>query len=419
MNVLSLFSGAGGLDVGLERAGLKIAGCVEIDADARATLKANRPGWRLVEEPRENPGDLLRLDASDLMSALGLVPKELGLLAGGPPCQPFSRSGAWVAGQTLGMRDPRAETLPAYLRVLEAALPTAMLLENVQGIAFSPASEAGKEQTQHGLAVLRAELQAINTRNGTSYEAQVLEIDAAEYGVPQHRRRLFVFAARDGSRLNLPRPTHAAEPSGTQERLRTTWDAIGEFDDSVGIDPQLKPAGRWADLLASIPEGNNYQWHTSRGGGKPLFGWRTRYWSFLLKLAKNRPSWTLQAAPGPATGPFHWRSRLLSIEEMARLQTFPADYVFHGSYRSARRQIGNAVPSAIGELLGLEIRRQLDERRVRRTLNLIPNLRQNCPPPLPPRSVPAKYLELCGKHADHPGPGLGPGAEARQEAQAA
>jgi DNA (cytosine-5)-methyltransferase 1 len=419
MNVLSLFTGAGGLDLGLERAGLEITACVEIDDDARKTLKANRPSWHLIEDPSENPGDLLRLDAAEIVRGLGLAPRELGLLAGGPPCQPFSRSAAWVAGEAPGMSDPRARTLPAYLRVLEASLPGAMLLENVQGIAFSPAVEGDRERAQHGLAVLRSELDAINERNATNYRAQVLEIDAAEYGVPQHRRRLFVFAARDGSQLELPRPTHAAEPKTGQERLSTTWDAIGDLDDPTVVDPQLVAAGRWAELLPSIPEGHNYQWHTPRGGGRPLFGWRTRYWSFLLKLAKDRPSWTLQAAPGPATGPFHWRSRLLSVDEMARLQTFPTGYSFHGSYRSVRRQIGNAVPSAIGEMLGLEIRRQLDGRRVRRSLKLIPTLREDCPNPIEPRTVPKRYLELCGAHADHPGSGLGPGAEARRLTQAA
>jgi DNA (cytosine-5)-methyltransferase 1 len=419
VRVLSLFSGAGGLDLGLERAGMKIVGCVEIDADARKTIEANRPTWPVVEDPRDAPGDLLRLDPRDLIKGLNIAPRELGLLVGGPPCQPFSRSGAWVSGQAPGMRDPRAETLTAFFRVLEAALPAAMLLENVQGIAFSPSAEDESGQPRHGLAVLRAELEAINERNGTNYRPQVLEIDAADFGVPQHRRRLFVFAARDGLQLDFPDATHAVDPVGSQRRLATTWDSLGELDDPSVDEAHLRPAGRWANLLPSIPEGQNYQWHTPRGGGEPLFGWRTRYWSFLLKLAKDRPSWTLQAAPGPATGPFHWRSRLLSVEEMARLQTFPVDYTFHGNYRSARRQIGNAVPSAIGELLGLEIRRQLAGRRVRKRLDMIPTLRDYCPPPLAPRAVPDEYLELAGDHADHPGTGLGPGAEARAPAEVA
>src|SRR5207249_3243156 len=133
---------------------------------------------------------------------------------------------------------------------------------------------------------------------------------------------------------------------------RTAWDAIGDLDDEHW-PLELKPTGKWTGLLKSIPEGKNYLWHTPRGGGDPLFGWRTRYWSFLLKLSKRQPSWTIQAEPGPATGPFHWRNRLLSVEELARLQTFPHGFQVVGNRRSAQRQIRNAVPGALGELPGL------------------------------------------------------------------
>jgi len=109
-------------------------------------------------------------------------------------------------------------------------------------------------------------------------------------------------------------------------------------------------------LLKSIPEGKNYLWHTPRGAGEPLFGWRTRYWSFLLKLSKGQPSWTIQAEPGPATGPFHWRNRLLSIQELVRLQTFPDEYEIVGSRRSAQMQVGNAVPPFLAEQVTIALR---------------------------------------------------------------
>src|SRR4029078_5650811 len=97
-----------------------------------------------------------------------------------------------------------------------------------------------------------------------------------------------------------------------RKRYTTTWDAIGHLSNRE-VDEPLAPAGKRAGLLPSSPEGNNYLWHTPRGGGKPLFGWRTRYWSFLLKLAKDKPSWTLQAQTGPATGPVHWPNRNPSV----------------------------------------------------------------------------------------------------------
>src|SRR5206468_6143085 len=126
----------------------------------------------------------------------------------------------------------------------------------------------------------------------------------------------------------------------------TAWDAIGDFSQDSN-DPDLAISGKWADLLPTIPEGKNYLWHTPRGGGEPLFGWRTRYWNFLLKLAKDQPSWTIQAQPGPAVGPFHWKSRRLSTRELCRLQTFPDDVVIVGDRMSLHRQVGNAVPSLL------------------------------------------------------------------------
>ena len=94
-----------------------------------------------------------------------------------------------------------------------------------------------------------------------------------------------------------------------------------------------------ADLLPAIPEGENYLFHTNRGAGVPLFGWRTRFWNFLFKLAKDRPSWTIQARPGPATGPFHWTNRRLSARELCRLQTFPDGLRFDRGRNDVQRML--------------------------------------------------------------------------------
>jgi DNA (cytosine-5)-methyltransferase 1 len=210
----------------------------------------------------------------------------------------------------------------------------------------------------------------------------------------------------------MPPPTHGV--GSAREPFRTAWDAIGDLDHVICSEDELAPSGKWARLLPSIPEGENYLWHTPGRGGDPLFGWRTRYWSFLLKLAKHRPSWTIQAEPGPATGPFHWRNRRLSIRELCRLQTIPDSYIIQGDHRAARRQLGNAVPSALAEILGLEIRRQLlADPGVRRGTTLAPSRRPSCPPAERVRKVPSEYLFLRGKHRPHPGPGLGPSAKDR------
>jgi DNA (cytosine-5)-methyltransferase 1 len=344
-----------------------------------------------------------------LLRQAGLKPRQLTLLAGGPPCQPFSKSMYWSTGDSPRLRDSRAKTLYAYLDVVEATLPHVLLLENVKGLAFD-----GKNE---GLRLLERGLRRINGEHSTSYAPQTITLNAADYGVPQIRERVFVLASVDGRQIEMPTPTHGDGPS--MEPVLTAWDAIGELDvDSWPAD--LDASGRWAGLLPSVPEGQNYLWHTPRNaenGGEPLFGWRTRFWSFLLKLAKAQPSWTIQADPGPATGPFHWKSRLLSIEEMCRLQTFPRDYMIVGARRSAHRQVGNAVPSAISELLGLELRRQLCGDRVRRSLRLLPERAPECPPAERVSRVPRQYLSLRAEHHEHPGTGLGPAARRRARAE--
>ena len=403
--MISLFSGAGGLDYGLSVAGFTNRLCVEINDTAQQTLTLNHPQWKLAF-----PSDIHALTPAELLNQAGLKPRELTLLAGGPPCQPFSKSGYWVTGDTDRLTDPRAKTLKAYLDIVREAQPEVILLENVKGIAYSDKDE--------GLQLLINELNLINQSKKTHYYPNVIALNAADYGVPQSRERVFIIANRDGKQFTLPNPTHLAPEKSDNKSQKsqfhlTAWDAIGDLDIDIWPD-DVKPSGKWADLLPTIPEGLNYLWHTDRMGGEPLFGWRTRFWSFLLKLAKDKPSWTIQAQPGPATGPFHWKGRLLSVRELARLQTFPDNYRFAGDRRAAHMQIGNAVPPAIGEFLGLEIRRQFFGERVRKKLKLIPEKRNDCPPPEIPKEVPDKYLSLSGIHDAHPGTGKGPRAKKRE-----
>jgi DNA (cytosine-5)-methyltransferase 1 len=193
----------------------------------------------------------------------------------------------------------------------------------------------------------------------------------------------------------------------------TAWDAIGDLEDDD--DPSLAMRGKWAELLPSIPEGGNYLYHTDRGEGMNLFGWRTRYWNFLLKLAKRLPAWTITAQPGSAIGPFHWKNRRLSVRELCRLQTFPEGYRITGSPSAAQRQLGNAVPSALAETIGLAVRAQLfgDADARGREVSLIPSRRFPVPAVEPVLPVHSCYHHLFGDHAAHPGTGKGRGALAR------
>lgn len=401
--IISLFTGAGGLDLGFEAAGFETVVAVEMDPEAVATLRANR-SWPVIDR------DIHNVSSKQLLRTAKLGSEQADLLIGGPPCQPFSKSGYWANGDTLRLDDPRAGTMAAYLRVLRDTLPRAFLLENVPGLAYRGKSE--------GLSLIERTIEQINSERGTRYQLSVAQLSAGDYGVPQLRERVFVVGARDGRELRFPAPTHQPIPGEDQEPLplmpthTTAWDALGGIHEE---DPDLAMRGKWADLLPSIPEGENYLWHTDRGQGLPLFGWRRRYWSFLLKLAKNRPSWTIQAQPGPAIGPFHWDNRRLSPRELCRLQTFPEGYRVLGGLHAAQRQLGNAVPSALAEVLGRAIRCQLLDLPISLQATLVPAARRPIPPPEPARPVPSKYRHLVGEHEPHPGTGRGYAAEARQE----
>lgn len=397
LKAISLFTGIGGLDFGFEEAGFETRAAVEIDRYCCQTMRLNRP-WEVIE------GDISEVPSEALLGQAGLDVGEADILIGGPPCQPFSKSSYWVRGDALRLDDPRADTLTGYLRILRDTRPRAFLLENVYGLAYE-----GKDE---GLRYILDGIAQINRATGTNYKVAWKIINTAEHGVPQIRERVFMVGSRDGREFRFPEPAFAA-PEKLNEDLfsslspyRTAWDALGDIsepNDSEG----LKVGGKWGDLLASIPEGENYLWHTDRGGGKPLFGWRTRYWSFLLKLSKRLPSWTVQAQPGAAIGPFHWNNRKLTFEELCRIQTFPDGLRINCGRTEMQRMLGNAVPSLIAEVLAREIRRQLLDAPAKGGLKLLPPRRDNVPPAARVAAVPAKYHEFIGKHAAHPGTGKG------------
>jgi len=395
--VVSLYSGAGGLDYGFEAAGFKTVFANDFDHDSCETLRRNRD-WPVIER------SIFDVPTEEILDVAGAEVGGIDVLIGGPPCQPFSKSSYWARGDAARLKDPRAATLDAYLRVVKEVQPRVFLLENVYGIAYSEKNE--------GMQLLLNKIADINRATGAHYQPKTTVLNAAWYGVPQLRERFFLVAARDGSHFNFPNAAFAA--ASTDQRAlnalpsyRTAWDALADV--GPANDEDLAIRGKWAGLIASIPEGQNYLYHTGKGGGMPLFGWRRRYWNFLLKLAKRLPSWTIQAQPGPAVGPFHWENRRLSHRELCRLQTFPDNVHVYGNRMSVQRQIGNAVPSLLAEVLAREIKMQLlGYHRMSESLRLLPPDRSPAPPPEPVSAVPREYQKLAGQHQAHPGTGKGP-----------
>lgn len=393
LKVISLYSGAGGLDYGFEAAGFKTSACVEMDPTCVETLRRNR-SWPVISQRIED------VSTKSILEIANMKRGEASVLIGGPPCQPFSKAGFWHSGKTKRLDDGRAATLSEYFRVVREALPTAFLLENVEGLAYE-----GKDE---GLQHIYQQVERIKRSTKVSYNLATATLNAADFGAPQLRRRFFVVGWRGRQQFAFPVPTHGGE----RQPFRTAWDAIGGLQPPSHED--LKVRGRWADLLPSIPEGQNYLAFANREGEKALFGWRTRYWSFLLKLAKHLPSWTIQAQPGPAIGPFHWDNRRLSMRELCRLQTFPDDVFVVGNRTQVQRQIGNAVPSLLGEVIARAIGRQLMGRRSRTAVKLAVNAHdEDRPAPEPTAPVPASFDHLWRQYPTHPGTGRGPGALTR------
>lgn len=401
ISALSFFTGAGGLDLGVREAGFEPALSIEADASARLTLATNWPDLKLAD-----PSDVHDLSVDQIEEQSGLKRGDVGLLFGGPPCQPFSKAALWHAGKVSKLKDPRAKTLTAMLDAVEHFLPEAVLIENVSGMATGKGS---------GASYVKRRLAAINRACGTKYRPVICLLNALDFGVPQARERLFIVAVRSGKKFAPPSPAFFdPELAGELPRWRTSWDAIGHLAVSEEELEFLQPSGKWAELLPSIPEGQNYLWHTDRGGGHPIFGWRRRYWSFLLKLAKNKPAWTLAASPGPATGPFHWDNRKLSIAELSALQTFPEDYQWPAAYRVAQAQLGNAVPPALSASVAVALRAQCFDGVVLDSTRFVPSALIDCPRAERIRRTPNTLKSLDLDKSPHPGAGQGPGAKTRR-----
>ena len=371
-SAISIFTGAGGLDLGCELAGFRTRAAVEFDPTAQETLLANRE--RYFPDLAESAlfSDIVTIDYDELLEAACLQSGEVDFLHGGPPCTPFSKSGYWLAYKRAG-EDPKASLLDSYVEALRALRPKAFLMENVYGLAYQ---NQNRPILERFIAGIRAA--------GYSFARKV--ILAADHGVPQLRQRLFCVGVRADLlsgpaelwEFDWPEETHA----GPHER-RTDWDeslrphltageALGDLSKDVNpAEPEEVVDGTYADALFEVPPGDNYLFLTAkRGHPRPRFKWRSRYWSFLLKLDPKRPSPTIQGQPGPWVGPFHWENRRLRVAEVKRLMTFPDDYIVCGSRRDQQLQLGNAVPPLLGTHVAQQIACELERLEASEPLSL-------------------------------------------------
>lgn len=361
LTAVSLFTGAGGLDLGCEAAGFATRAAVECDDVARDTLLANAKRCFPGLAETQVFGDIVTLNYAELLDAAGLAPGDADLVHGGPPCTPFSKSGYWLAYKRAG-EDAKASLLDNFVAALLAIRPKAFLMENVYGLAYQ----------NHNRPVLKRFIAAVRAA-GYSFDSKI--ILAADHGVPQIRQRLFCVGLREDL-LDCPadfwcfkwppethdgpheRRTESAEGLVPHVTAREAFAILPEKRNPPESEEIVE--GTHAEALREVPPGDNYLYLTAkRGHPSPRFTWRSRYWSFLLKLHPDRPSPTIQGQPGPWVGPFHWDDRRLRVGEVKRLMTFPDDFVVCGSRREQQLQLGNAVPPLLAERVAAGIAREL------------------------------------------------------------
>ncbi|MGV1003880.1 MAG: DNA cytosine methyltransferase [Candidatus Nanopelagicales bacterium] len=346
LRAVSLFSGCGGLDLGIRQAGFHVVAGVDNDPRAGRSYRVNFP------ETAFHAGDIREFDRSLVGGMVGRQSlHDVDLLVGGPPCPPFSKSRFYRTEKPRALADPVGEvTISGYLETLRWLRPRAFLLENVAGMAF----DVHRGTLDHILATV--------TRLGYTCTHRV--INAADYGVPQMRQRFILVGMLD-SKFTWPVPTHRAPRSGGASAIPewvTAGHAINDLDTQANAGDRGHVAGgKYHHLLTEIPPGDNYLYFTAkRGHPNPQFEWRKRYWSFLLKLSPDLPSWTIQARRSNNMGPLHWRNRILRIAEVKRLQTFPDQFYLDGTVEQQWRQVGNAVPPLLAATLGSSMREALE-----------------------------------------------------------
>lgn len=346
INVLSIFSGGGGIDCGFKKAGYDIRFSTDFWKPACDTLEKNHVGSLVVCD------DIRKIDYAKELSGIGLTLKDIDVLAGGPPCPAYSKSRFYRTDKKRALEDENSFTLYEYFRALEEIRPKVFFFENVFGFVYKPHKAA--------FDLLKERADALG------YDISFKVINTANYGVPQIRERFICVGVRRdvGKKFVFPAETHynpekSDEASSGKLPWVTCGDAIGDLDYDLPEDKDMQAGSKHKDLLKLVPPGDNYLYFTEeRGYPNPIFKWRSRYWSFLLKLSPQKPSWTIQASFSNNMGPFHWKNRFLRINEIKRIQTFDDDYEFCGDFKDQWRQIGNAVPpllvSQIAEAIKLQ-----------------------------------------------------------------
>lgn len=321
-DVISLFSGAMGLDIGLGKAGLNVVVGQDFDASCVKTMRAN--GHKVLG------GDIREIQPQQLLEMTGLSVGEPFLICGGPPCQPFS-----TAGKRLGINDPRGSLFMDFIRMIDYIRPRFFVMENVKGIMSAPLkhvplSERDESDPDQRLGTVLDVI--LSEFDKLGYKTVYGVLDAVNYGVPQFRERFVLIGSRDNEDIFLPIPTHFQMHQNKEYQWKTVRSVIEDLEFDHGECATLSEER--LKFLKMIPEGGNV--------------------GFYRRLSYDQPSPTVVTSPvQKATMMCHpTQNRPLSVKEYARIQQFPDEWVFTGTTAAKYRQIGNAVPVGLAEAIG-------------------------------------------------------------------
>lgn len=337
---VSVFSGAGGLDLGLQRAGWQCLYATDFDRHAVETLKANVAAGRFPADGVVRHADIRDIDGAEILTRVGRRRGDVDLLAGGPPCQSWSS-----AGHQLGFNDPRGRLFEDYLRVAKDLDVRWLLFENVRGLITARGADG---QPGSALAAIRHAL------FGAGWQTRVELLNAADHGAPQRRVRVVLIGYRHGDQPPIPQASHSEH--GTNGLL--PWISMDDcFSQLAPLEPEeiIHPAGKLALELASIPPGSGVKSPGKRETTRPGGHWGYKQGAFVADTRRPARTVTANAQQDWIRDPVHGLRRL-SPRECAALQTFPADWEFAGKRVDQYRQIGNAVPPLLGERIGEALR---------------------------------------------------------------
>ena len=361
---ISLFSGAGGLDLGLEMAGWHMAYASDCDPNAVKTLRENA-GLPIGGRRKAFNGafieqaDIRTLTTSDILAKVGLRKGDVPLLAGGPPCQSWSS-----AGHQLGFNDPRGRLFDDFVRIANGLDARWLLLENVRGLltARGPDGKPGSALAHIRERLLKA-----------GYQTTVELLNAADFGVPQRRVRLFMIGFRAGDTPHFPKPTHAKRSDELPE-----WVPLSRALAAVkrlNPDEVIRPTAKLAVELAGVLPGRGVKSPGKSERTRPSGHWGYKQGAFVADTAQAGRTVTASTAQDWIRDATRGLRRLCP-RECAAIQTFPPEWKFDGNTQAQYRLIGNAVPpllaKAIGDSMLSDVRRQGEDAEAAKLDVLLP-----------------------------------------------